>query len=73
MTKSTAPKSAFYRLTTAGFQLAAIIGLFTFFGTKLDAHYQLKKPIWTVVLSLIGVGIGLYVVIKEVLSISNEE
>jgi ATP synthase protein I len=51
-----------------GFQMIAIIGLFTFAGYKIDqaANHQTK---WvTATLSLIGVFISLYVVIRSVKS-----
>lgn len=51
-----------------GFQMIAIIGVFTFAGYKIDqaANHQTK---WvTAALSLIGVFISLYVVIRSVKS-----
>jgi hypothetical protein len=49
-----------------GFQMLAIIGLFTYVGYKIDqsANHQTK---WvTAILSLTGVFISLYVVIRSV-------
>jgi len=51
-----------------GFQMIAIIGIFTFAGYKIDqaANHQTK---WvTAILSLAGVFISLYVVIRSVKS-----
>lgn len=48
-----------------GFQMIGIIGLFTFVGTKLDESQGLKTPIYTAILSLLGVIIALYTVIKS--------
>jgi len=59
-------KSAIAKYSGIGFQMIAIIGLFTFAGYKIDqaANHQTK---WvTAALSLIGVFISLYVVIKSV-------
>jgi F0F1-type ATP synthase assembly protein I len=40
------------------------------FGNYLDV--QNEKPIWTIVFSLLGIAIGLYLVIKEVLNLGKE-
>ncbi len=57
------PMNAYVKYSTMGFQMVAIIGIFTFAGYKIDqsANHQVK---WvTATLSLIGVFISLYVVI----------
>ncbi len=47
------------------FQMIGIIGLFAFIGYKLDSYYQLNIPIYTAILSLTGVLISLYTIIKS--------
>ena len=47
------------------FQMLAIILLFTFGGIKLDKCLALSFPIFTVVLSLTGVILGICVGIKD--------
>lgn len=47
------------------FQMIGIIGLFAFGGYKLDDYYQSKIPIYTAIISLTGVLISLYTVIKS--------
>jgi ATP synthase protein I len=47
------------------FQMMGIIGLFTVAGYKLDQNQASKTPIYTAVLSLLGVCISLYMVIKS--------
>ena len=57
------PLNAYVKYSGMGFQMIAIIGLFTFAGYKIDesAHHQVK---WvTAVLSLVGVCISIYLVI----------
>ena len=57
------PMNAYVKYSTMGFQMIAIIGIFTYAGYKIDesAHHQVR---WvTAVLSLIGVFISLYIVI----------
>lgn len=51
-----------------GFQMLAIIGVFTFAGYKIDAYRNSHKPIFTALLGLAGVVISLYQVIKQLSS-----
>ncbi len=48
-----------------GFQMLAIIGIFTWAGVKLDQRSGNEKQIYTAVLSLAGVIIGIYTVLKD--------
>jgi len=57
-------KYAYY--SGLGFQMIAIIGVFTFIGHKIDQNMDNQKPICTAILSLLGVCISLYSVIKSV-------
>jgi len=57
-------KYAYY--SGMGFQMIAIIGVFTFIGMKIDEKRQSDKPIFTALLSLLGVCVSLYSVIKSV-------
>ena len=61
--------SPYLRLTSAGLQMAGFITAFSFLGYYLDECFQLKTPWW--ILGLTGVGMGLYIIIKEVLEISK--
>ncbi|WP_426669010.1 AtpZ/AtpI family protein [Mucilaginibacter sp. McL0603] len=57
------PMNAYAKYSGMGFQMIAIIGIFTFAGYKIDeaAHHQVR---WvTAILSLIGVLVSLYIVI----------
>ncbi|MGV8880119.1 MAG: AtpZ/AtpI family protein [Sphingobacteriaceae bacterium] len=48
-----------------GFQMIAIIGIFTFIGYKID-HSAAHKIAWvTAIMSLAGVFISLYIVIRS--------
>jgi len=57
-------KYAYY--SGLGFQMIAIIGVFTFIGYKIDERMSNEKPIFTAILSLLGVVVSLYSVIKSV-------
>jgi F0F1-type ATP synthase assembly protein I len=71
MTKKDNSNNAFLKLSTAAFQMAAIIGGFTWLGTFLDKQFQ-TATVFTIVLALLGVVIGLYMIIKEVNSLNRE-
>ena len=57
-------KYAYY--SGLGFQMIAIIGVFTFIGYKIDQNTDNEKPIFTAILSLLGVCASLYSVIKSI-------
>jgi F0F1-type ATP synthase assembly protein I len=68
----TKPSSNSYlKLSSAAIQMAAVIGGCTWLGLFLDQHFY-TDPLWTVVLALVGVGIGLYLIIKEVQQLNRE-
>jgi hypothetical protein len=48
-----------------GFQMIAVIGLFAYAGYKIDQHAAHKTQWVTAILSLIGVFIAMYIVIKS--------
>lgn len=56
-----------------GIQMAFIIGGFAWLGNYLDLRYSSKTPWVTIVLSLIGVSIGLYVALKGVIKKNKDE
>lgn len=61
----------YLKLSSAAIQMAAVIGGFTWFGLFLDRRYHTNQ-LWTVLLALLGVGIGLYLLIKEVQQLNRE-
>ena len=65
--------SKYARFSGLGVQMGVIIGFFTWFGTYLDEKYQTGTPWWTLFLSLFGVSVSLYLMIKEVINMNNNE
>jgi F0F1-type ATP synthase assembly protein I len=63
--KSKNERIDFVKYSSIGFQMLATIGLFAFIGYKIDEHQNNSKPIITAILSLIGVAISLYQVVKQ--------
>jgi F0F1-type ATP synthase assembly protein I len=47
------------------FQMAILIGAGTFGGRKLDEWLTSGFPIFTIVLSILGVGLALYIVLRD--------
>jgi F0F1-type ATP synthase assembly protein I len=48
-----------------GFQMVIIILLFYWAGSKLDERAANEKPVYTAILTLLGVFAGLYIVLKD--------
>ncbi|MCF8345586.1 MAG: AtpZ/AtpI family protein [Bacteroidales bacterium] len=48
-----------------GVQMLVIIAVFTWAGSRLDQRAAIEKPIYTAVLSLLGVIIAIYTVLKD--------
>ena len=59
------PVNNYIKYSGIAFQMFAIIGVTTFAGYKIDKHAQHSTPWVTAMLSLIGVFISLYLVIKS--------
>ncbi len=67
-----AANNKFLRMSNAGIQMGLVIGGFAWLGNYLDDKYQNDKKIWTVILALLGVGLGIYIVIKEVMNLTKK-
>lgn len=55
------------KYSAIGFQMIATIGLLTFIGYKIDEHRQSETSIITAAFALVGVGIALFQVIRQVM------
>jgi F0F1-type ATP synthase assembly protein I len=53
--------------------MGVIIAFFTWFGIFLDERFKTITPWWTISLSLFGVCASLYLVIKEVIKMGQNE
>lgn len=63
----------FARLSGIAIQMGAIIFIGAYSGKLLDEKYPLNKKWFTIVLTLLGVVVALYTVLKQVNKINNEE
>jgi F0F1-type ATP synthase assembly protein I len=55
----------FGKYSGLAFQMIAIIALMTWGGVKLDKILGLSTPVFTIILSLLGVFAGIYVAVKD--------
>jgi ATP synthase protein I len=60
------------RYSGMGFQMIAIILLFYWAGSKLDERAATEKPVYTAVLTVLGVFAGLYIVLRDFLNRGND-
>ncbi len=61
----------YVRYSGMGFQMIVIIGLFTYLGYYIDEKRQSATPLFTALLSLAGVCIALYLVIRSVKNLKS--
>ena len=59
------PMSGYSKYLGAVFQMAIVILGFVWLGQYLDEKINFKFPIFTLTLSLLGVGLGLYLFIRR--------
>jgi len=55
----------YFKYAGMGAQMLAIIAIFTWAGSRLDRRAAGEKPIYTAALSLLGVIIAIYTVLKD--------
>lgn len=61
------------KYTGIAFEMAAIIALGVWGGISLDKRTSLKFPLFTVICSLAGVAIALYIAVKDFLFINKKK
>ena len=54
-------------------QMFVVIGGGAWGGHELDKYYQNEKPVWTIILSLLGIAISLYLIIRSASKMSKDE
>jgi len=53
------------KYTGMGFQMLIIILIFTWAGSRLDERSANEKPVYTAILAILGVFVGLYTALKD--------
>jgi hypothetical protein len=61
------PPNLFFKYGNLALQMGVIIGLTTWGGQKLDEHYQNHTPVFTIVLSLLGIIAAMYLSLKDLI------
>lgn len=59
------PLNAYAKYSALGIQMALIIGGGCYAGYKLDEYYKTSTPIFTIILSLLSIGMAMYLVLKD--------
>lgn len=59
------PLENFAKYGAMGFQMGATIFLLTWAGIWIDKHFQLKYPVFTLILALFSVFAAIWMVIKD--------
>lgn len=55
---------SYIKYSALGFQMIGVIGVFTYVGYQIDESQHNKTPIYTGILSLLGVIVSLYLVLR---------
>ena len=65
------PLNAYAKYSSLGIQMAIIIGGGCYGGYKLDEYYKNSNSVFTIIFSLLSIGLAMYVVIKDVIKSSK--
>ena len=65
------PLNAYAKYSALGIQMAVIIGGGCYGGFKLDEHYKNITPIFTIILSLVSIGLAMYIFLKDFIKTSK--
>jgi len=67
LSKNKKPVNDYIKYSSLGFQMLAIILLGVFGGFKLDQLLHIRFPVFTLVLSMLSVGLAIYYGVKDFL------
>lgn len=67
------PLHSYAKYSSIAIQMFAIIGVGSFVGVKLDAHYANENNLWTIILSLISTIMAVIFVIKRIIASSKDD
>lgn len=59
--------NTFIQYSTMAIKMVVVILLFSFGGMKLDEYLSLENSIFTMVLTLVGVSVSMYLVIRDLM------
>ena len=65
-------RNAFAKYSSLGLQMVIIIGGGCYAGYKLDEYFKnTETPIFTIILSLVSIGLALYIVLKDLIKLTK--
>ncbi len=62
---------SFLKYGNMALQMGVVIGLSAWGGKKLDVYFHNNTPVFTIVLSLLGIGAALYLALKDFIKPKN--
>ena len=71
--KSESGLNPYVKYSGIALQMMITIAGATWGGMLLDEHFKVDPPIWTIVCSLTGVGVALYMIIRSVNKTANDD
>lgn len=69
--KNKKESNSFFKYTSLALQLGLTIAVFAFLGRYLDQKYETETPWFTLCGSLLGVGSGLYLALRDLVKINK--
>lgn len=67
------PLNRYIRFSGMAIQMGVIIGLSAWGGSALDEKFKTSSKVFTIILSLLGIGVAMYLVIREVIKMQKED
>ena len=73
--KKSKPLNNYVKFSGMAFQMGATIALGAWGGSKLDEYLNMDSKVFIIILSLLSIGIAMYMVIRDVINMQkdNEE
>ncbi len=71
--KKNNPLNSYAHFSGIAFQMIAIIGIGVFLGIKLDEKFPNKYQLFTIILSLLSIGVALYNVFRQVTDFTKKQ
>lgn len=63
----------YIKFSSLAIQMGVIITIAALGGSWLDEKMQLKKPVWTIILTLLAIFGSLFQIIREVIKMSKDD
>lgn len=71
--KKSKPLKNYVKFSGMAVQMGVTIALGAWGGSKLDAKFNTSSHPYTIVLSLLAIGISLYIIIRDVINMQKED